>query len=238
MKSFAVLPRIKSALERARARRRHAVGIELGDDAYTLLLAELKLSEEEAFARGLEIEGVPVARYPRRRRAYAGFVKFAGAWGGEPIQTFPFAELLADLFCPKCGVRGKLISEGAELDVDEPRSVRALCAACHCQWTASGLIHWTPTESSLLELIEVARERSILPDISPRQTVETGWLIERAGDERPDFWTPAGWTFHAAEALRFARKADAEAMIEAADLRSQARRSEDVFASEHQWSSS
>ena len=42
---------------------------------------------------------------------------------------------------------------------------------------------------------------------------EFGWLIENDWNERPEWWRPLKWTTDANEAVRFARKEDAERVI-------------------------
>ena len=77
--------------------------------------------------------------------------------------------------------------------------------------------------------------KGVVP-VGPRQLQsETGWLIELRG-QRPSWWAliPDGedghsWTTDSLQALRFARRVDAEAYIEETGWT-------EAFASEHQWS--
>lgn len=67
--------------------------------------------------------------------------------------------------------------------------------------------------------------------------VETGWLIEMLVEGVPHWWSPrkgetpaqSGWSTMANDAIRYARKWDAEMVIEEIGW-------EDVTATEHQWS--
>ena len=44
---------------------------------------------------------------------------------------------------------------------------------------------------------------------------ETGWVIEHGGSlaSRPQYWTGSGWSFDHLEAVRCARRVDAERML-------------------------
>lgn len=67
--------------------------------------------------------------------------------------------------------------------------------------------------------------------VGPVVANETGWLIERKGWSPPMWWHPVCvWTTDASAALRFARKADADALIDFHCLQPVA------FSSEHLWS--
>lgn len=67
-------------------------------------------------------------------------------------------------------------------------------------------------------------------------TVETGWLIELKGADGPLWWSPrqgetpaeSGWSNMANNGIRYARKVDAESVIDEIGWT-------EVIATEHQW---
>ena len=72
------------------------------------------------------------------------------------------------------------------------------------------------------------------PSGGGQDDVEVGWLIEQAAGERGYRWlalSGACWTIESTDAIRFARKLDAEMYIAAHGLDA-----EGTFPTEHQWS--